>query len=288
MSDQPKPTIKEGDKVSVNFNATKDQSGKAGTVIASEQGHWYDKQGVAVYEVHRVKGGGMRPTTLADARKLGLVPSVTTILACAAKPGLEAWKAKQILEAALTLPRLPDETLDDYATRIIEDSKAQGRKAAERGTELHAAIEDYIWGRTTPAWDKHSEKVIETLHQYGIDLYAGKPEHSFASSLGYGGKIDWHNDEIVCDFKTKANLEPKRLAYDEHCWQLSAYATGLTEQRSYQFLNRPPITRCANVFVGIDDCQVRIHEWEEPDITKGWRAFQALLSFWQITKNYTP
>ncbi len=269
------------------------QSDTKGTGVASEQGHWYDKQGAAVYEVPRVKGGGMRPTTLADARKLGLVPSVTTILSCAAKPGLEAWKAKQILEAALTLPRLQDETLDDYATRIIEDSKAQGRKAAERGTELHAAIELYISNPHTKPfpdgcfqWKEHLQKLEATLKQYGIDIFSGNTEHSFASRLGYGGKIDWHNDEIVLDFKTKANLEPKRLAYDEHCWQLSAYSIGLTEQRSYQFLNRPPITRCANVFVGIDDCQVRIHEWEEPDITKGFLAFNHLLEFWKITKNY--
>ncbi len=251
---------------------------KAGTGIASEQGHWYDKQGAAVYQVPRSKGGGMRSTTLADARKLGLVPSVTTILSCAAKPGLEAWKAKQILEAALTLPRLPDETLDDYATRIIEDSKAQGKKAAERGTELHAAIEDFIRGQMNFIWKDHIKKVYETLLQYGIDILQGKPEHSFASPLGYGGKIDWHNDEIICDFKTKANLEPKRLAYDEHCWQLSAYGCGITHDDF----------RAINVFIGIDDCEVRIHEWNAGYIFKGFSAFEHLLAFWQITKNYKP
>ncbi len=245
---------------------------KAGTGIASEQGHWYDKQGAAVYEVPRVKGGGMRPTTLADARKLGLVPSVTTILSCAAKPGLEAWKAKQILEAALTLPRLPDETLDDYATRIIEDSKAQGRKAAERGTELHAAIENDIQqGPPSEKWDAHIQVLWKTLSQYGIDIYSGKAEHSFASPLGYGGKIDWHNDEIVCDFKTKANLEPKRLAYDEHCWQLAAYGTGIFDNRKFRGLN---------IFIGIEDHEVRIHEhcWE--DLLNSWEIFKLLLEFW--------
>ncbi len=250
---------------------------KVGTGIASEQGHWYDKQGNAVYEVPRAKGDGMRSTTLADARKLGLVPSVTTILACAAKPGLEAWKAKQVLEAALTLPRLPNESLDDYATRIIEDSKAQGKKAAERGTALHEAIEDYIWGRTTPQWDKHSEKVIETLHQYGIDLYSGKPEHSFASPLGYGGKIDWHNDEILIDFKTrKAISDKKRLAYSEHIMQLAAYADGLTISKA----------RCVNVFIGIDDCEIRIVEHSQEDREKGFRMFKLLLDFWMLTKDF--
>ncbi len=253
-------------------------------ILASESCHWYDKQGVAVYEVPRVRGGGMRSTTLADARKLGLVPSVTTILSCAAKPGLEAWKAKQILEAALTLPRLPDETLDDYATRIIEDSKAQGRKAAERGTELHSAIEDYIRGQKSLLWQSHCEKVDTTLKQYGIDILKGKTEHSFASPLGFGGKTDLVIDNIplLCDFKTKAKVKDvKQLAYPEHCWQLAAYARGVFGSLGIK-------ARIINVFIGIDDCEVRIHEWERADHDKAFSAFSHLLAFWQITKNYTP
>ncbi len=271
--------------IEVETLTTRTQSDAMGTGIASEACHYYDKQGNAVYEVPRVKGGGMRPTTLADARKLGLVPSVTTILACVAKPGLEAWKAKQILEAALTLPRLPDETLDDYATRIIEDSKAQGRKAAERGTELHAAIELYIANPHSKPfpdgcfqWKAHLQKLEATLKQYGIDLIDGHAEHSFASTLGFGGKIDWHNDCAIIDFKTKANLDAKRLAYDEHCWQLAAYESGLTDAQR----------KTINVFIGIDDCKVRIHEWTSYDQEQGWMAFTHLLKFWQITKNYTP
>ncbi len=260
----------------------RDDTPVKGIGIASEQGHWYDKQGNAVYEVPRAKGDGMRPTTLADARKLGLVPSVTTILSCAAKPGLEAWKAKQILEAALTLPRLPDETLDDYATRIIEDSKAQGKKAAERGTELHAAIEDYIKKTFNPMWSEHLNKLDKTLLQYGIDIHKGKPEHSFASEMGYGGKTDLIIDGIpaaLCDFKTKANLKAKQLAWPENCWQLAAYAHGIG------FVEP---ARLINVFIGIEDCEVRIHEWSNEDAIKGFKCFKLLLDFWQITKNYKP
>ena len=160
-------------------------------IIASESAHWYAKDGSPVYEVPTAKGIGFRPTTLADARKLDLVPSVTMILRCAAAPGLEAWKATQLLQSALTLPKIDGEALDDYAKRVIEDSKEQGRKAAERGTELHKAIEDYIGGESVmTAWLDHCEEVSDTLDQYGINLFKGKTEHSFASPLGYGGKID--------------------------------------------------------------------------------------------------
>ena len=70
--------------------------------------HWYGKDGSPRYTV-TAKDGSDRPTTLRDARKLSLVPSVTTILKVAAKPGLEMWKLEQMLLAALTLPQRPDE-----------------------------------------------------------------------------------------------------------------------------------------------------------------------------------
>ena len=42
-------------------------------------GHWYSKEGKPVHTQIK-KDGGERNTTLADAKKLGLYPSVTTIM----------------------------------------------------------------------------------------------------------------------------------------------------------------------------------------------------------------
>ena len=53
----------------------------------SESGHWYDDQGNPAYEIIGANGK-QRNTTLRDAKKLGLLPSVTTVLGVAAKPGL--------------------------------------------------------------------------------------------------------------------------------------------------------------------------------------------------------
>ncbi len=112
--------------------------------LASEASHWYAQDGSPVYEVARAKGDGMRPTTLADARKLNLVPSVTLILGCAAKPGLDVWKLRQMFEVAYTTPRIDGESDDDFYGRVVIESKEKARLAAERGTELHAAIEEWI------------------------------------------------------------------------------------------------------------------------------------------------
>ncbi len=268
------------------------------SALASESAHFYDTQGRPVYEVpYADPSKGMRPTTLSDARKLNLYPSVTKICSIAAKPGLEIWKATQILEASLTLPIQQGETIDAYALRVVEDSKAQGQKAMDKGKELHAAIENWIQGKVDSPdkiyiptlidsqWGKHIGKVYESLNQYGIDILQGKPEHSFYHESGFGGKVDWHTDEIVIDFKTKDKLtetvkgkvKDKKLAWPENCEQLAAYSRGLHHGFD---------KRIINVFIGVEDCEIRIHEWTRQDYENGWAVFQALLKVWQIRNNY--
>ncbi len=260
------------------------------SALASESAHFYDTQGRPVYEVpYADPSKGMRPTTLADARKLFLAPSVTKVCGIAAKPGLEIWKATQILEASLTLPIQQGETVDAYALRVVEDAKAQGQKAMDKGKELHAAIETYIQRKALPiemdVWSRHCCKVQDTLNQYGIDILQGKSEHSFYHESGFGGKVDWHTDEIVCDFKTKDKLtetvkgkvKDKKLAWPENCEQLAAYSRGLHHGFD---------KRIINVFIGVEDCEIRIHEWTKQDYENGWAVFEALLKVWQIRNNY--
>jgi len=114
----------------------------------SESGHWYKKDGTPAYTVHGKTGEG--PATLRDARKLGLLPSVTTINGMLSKAGLDTWKQQQVLLAALTLPRLPDEPEADWLARVMQDSKATGREAAERGTAIHGIIQTWFEGVYMP------------------------------------------------------------------------------------------------------------------------------------------
>jgi len=108
----------------------------------AESGHWYTKDGVPAYTT--IGKTGERATTLRDARKLGLLPSVTTIIGIMAKAGLDNWKQQQVLLAALTLPRLQTESEQEWLTRVMQDSRATGREAAERGTAIHAIIQGYF------------------------------------------------------------------------------------------------------------------------------------------------
>ena len=134
----------------------------------AESGHWYTKDGTPAYTT--IGKTGERNTTLRDARKLGLLPSVTTINGMLSKAGLNSWLQQQVLLAALTLPRLPDEPEADWLARVMQDSKATGRDAADRGTAIHAIIQGYFEQmymftlNTKCSWPP-TVKVLESLRQ---------------------------------------------------------------------------------------------------------------------------
>ncbi len=272
---------------------TDTQSKALGTGIASESQHWYDKQGAPIYEVPCKSREGTRPTNIGDGRKLDLVPSWTLIGNCIAKPGLQTWKEDQFGMACLTLPKRQGESLDSFFKRAREDSRAQGIAAAARGTELHKAIELYIQTKELPLlgkdsiWTTHIMNLRETLFQHGIDLEQGQPEHSFATQIDgnwYGGKTDYHkrNGELVCiDFKSKDKIEPKKqLVWDEHAMQIAAYGYGLfgvvTTNRDWKWES----FRGLNVFVGVNDCEIRVHEHTPEDLAHGFELFRSILDFW--------
>ena len=258
------------------------------TIIArsAESVHWYRQDGGPQYTV-KAKDGSERPTTLRDARKMDLVPSVTTILKVAAKPGLEQWKLEQMLLSALTLPRLPVEDEKAYIARIVADSKETGKQAAEKGTRIHESIESWFSGKR----DVEHKQTAMAFEEAIFDHFKTHPdqpwltERSFASPLGYGGKVDLYcvPDEhvpvgIVLDAKSKDfGPDDKVDAYDEHLMQLAAYRHGLGV----------PHARCANVFASrTHPGLIKVVEWSEEDLKNGWEMFQCLLRFWKLKNSF--
>ena len=250
------------------------------TIRASESNHWYTKDGVPQYTVPSKKDGLPRATTLRDARTMDLVPSVTTILNMAAKPALIAWLQQQVLYAALTLPRRPDEPEKEYIERIINDSKEQGRSAADAGTAIHASIQGFYEDKPT---GKHQESVDACTkaitEHFGEAIWIS--ERSFSHEFGFGGKCDLFcasTINAVVDIKTKEFTDPKKVeGYDEHLMQLAAYRVGLGI----------PMARCANVFVSRNVPNlVVVKEWSEEDLVRGWKMFLSLLEFWQLKNQF--
>jgi len=258
------------------------------TIIArsAESVHWYDQKGAPAYTV-KAKDGSDRPTTLRDARKFNYVPSVTTVMKVAAKPALEAWKMEQMLLAALTLPQLPNEPEAHFVQRIIQDSKETAKRAAERGTRIHESIEKYFLGGHKVEHGDIAKAFDEYVAKY-FKLKSMNPwvvERSFASPLGYGGKVDLYTGidsttptGIVLDAKTKEfDYDDDVPAYSEHAMQLAAYRHGLGL----------PQARCANVFISVKrPGLIKIKEWTEEELDQHWEMFKSLLRFWQLKSKF--
>ena len=244
---------------------------------SSESTHYYTRDGDPMYTVPSKKDGSQRPTTLRDARERNLVPSVTTILNIAAKPGLNVWLQEQAILAALTLPRYENEPESVWLKRVVQDSKSQAREAADLGTEIHTAVQGFYEGRKASAFPIHVQTCTRVIEgRYGARNWVA--ERAFAHEMGFGGKVDLHCEGIVIDIKTKDFSDPSKVVpYDEHLMQLAAYRVGLGM----------PEARCANVFISRTNPDLAVvTEWAEEDLQRGWKMFTALLAFWQYKNQY--
>lgn len=196
---------------------------------ANSAGHWYKPDGTPAYTITG-KNGRERNTTIRDARELGLLPSVTTILQVVAKPGLETWKIDQAVMAALTATRKDGESDTDFIARIKREAKEQAFKAAEFGTTVHGQIERHYRGEPVDqAYRLFVDGVVDEVDRF-FNSYNWIPERSFAHN-GYGGKVDLHGTNgqkyAVIDFKGKDGPLDEVDTYPEHWMQLAAYGAGL-------------------------------------------------------------
>ena len=246
------------------------------TDFAKESTHWYATDGTPAYTVVGVNGRE-RATTLRDAKLLNLLPSVTSIIRLAAAPALEKWKRNQVLLAAMTLPKIEGESSDHFVERVETDWQEQGKAAAERGTTIHAAIEKHYRGEYHG--DLWTPWIIEATAELSLRCgnQAWKPERSFASPLGYGGKTDLHSDGWIVDVKTKDG-DLSATTYDEHVLQLAAYRNGLGIGEA----------KGGILFVRRDKPAALFCEVKEADLQRGWAMFQALLAYWQAKTGYRP
>lgn len=248
----------------------------AGEIITaahgSDSGHYYDaKTGAAAYTIIG-KNGVERATTLRDARKMNLVPGVTTILKMADKPGLLYYIKKQVLLAALTLPKIYGESEETWVGRVMADADEHRIKAAERGTLIHAWIQQGFEGKPLPEdgeiYFHAAKQELECAHGDVIG-WSWLCEETFATD-GYGGKVDLHHrGNIIIDIKTKdASLEGLKTWDDMHM-QLAAYRRGLKDLSA----------SCGILFVSTKDVAAKLVMIPEEQLVRGERMFEALKAY---------
>lgn len=247
--------------------------------FASDAGHWYDAAtGEPRYTVI-AKNGNERPSTLRDARLNGWLPSVTTILGVARKPGLEMWLEDQAYQSAFTTPAISGETYDAWKARVKAFAAEEATAARDRGTEIHGALEMPFQGKPVPdEFNVIVERANAALNEF-CGEQAWRPERSFSCrEYGYGGKVDLHSDQWVVDWKTKSDVSEKDKLWDEHFLQLAAYRYGL----------QLPAARCAIAYVDRVNGFTRLIEADEDDLANGMAMFRALLAFYRAKNRYAP
>lgn len=255
--------------------------------------HWYHRDGSACYEVPDSTGKRMITPTLVHARKLGLLPGFSAVERIMASPGLERYKIRQAVLAALTLPRIADESDEAFLKRVDTDGMAHARNRADEGKEIHKAIEQFLRGKTYDVrWHAQVSAVAKYLHTLGND---------------------W-----VADFKSKqtlAGLKDYELFYDNHIMQLVAYKRGLVRkllegnQGSPKDWVRcettfghplgyggrvdahsPSVTQgalCVSILISVDEPgEIRTRVWDEKESIRAEDMFAMCLKLWQAKNRY--
>lgn len=254
----------------------------------TESGHWYsfiDQRQIAT--VTGSKGDPVKPD-LRHARKYQFAPGVTTIIREAHKEQLVQYRERQVLLAALTLPRNQGESEDDYVDRILSDAKQAAWKAAEQGSEIHGRIERDLTNQ--------SQLVDSWVHETRLALRALTPEigawtceRPVVHNYGFGTKSDLSGvcpltqRAFVVDIKTKDGDVSNVKLYAEHCQQLAATRAALAQQ-DRQFEH----AICAIVFVSRTQPQASLVVAPDADVAHGWETFKALLHLWQQRNRYAP
>ena len=254
-------------------------------LFSPDSAHWYQRDGVPLHSVTSAKGEP-RPTTLRDARKLSLLPSVTNILSVIAKPELTAWLQEQAVMAALTLPRVVGESEDAFAKRVVADSQTTRDGAADVGTAFHHGAQ-----RVAQTLEVDQTDRLAPWLNYYRDWFQANcvrllwTERVLVNAeLGYAGTADLLMEHqayglTLVDLKTqgvKAAMGPS--TYKSWGYQLAAYRRAL---------GKPVV--CVNLILNSREPHEPVEApWSEEELERCWVAFEAARRLWMIEKRYDP
>jgi len=273
--------------------------------MSIESGHWYTLDGKAAHsQPTKTKGAKpTRPTTIADAKRLGLLPSVSAYTRMLAAPYLERYKMLEVAKACYSCPPAGGENYDDYARHILEKSGKDGSGAAEVGTQVHAALDLYFTdpvrynsypliflqdGSVVPAFVLPAVAKIQAL-----GLTVNSTETVLVNpAYGYAGTTDMlftHKNLCgVLDFKTKRTHEGEPvISGDTHCMQIAAYHAAFWGADDGEAIGLNAIGY--NVYISTTEIgRVDVVEYSRDELLEGWQAFKSCLQLYRYIKGFDP
>ena len=249
--------------------------------------HWYRSDGSPMHSIKKADGSGTRPTHKSDARKLGLLPSVTNMLGIYAKPGLNSWRETQVALATLDNPRGPNEGQDYWTKRVRRAAFDQVDAAADLGSAIHHAIDNalgnYDWNQELA---EYVRPVLDWVQSTGIEIVSREhrvvnPEEGFAGTADAFFRFNSKGMGIL-DYKTKKTKPGQKItAYPEQRMQLAAYAA------TYWGEANLPDVLAANVFISTTE-PGRMEVVKVQDLSRHWLAFRLTAAMWRYFNDYDP
>lgn len=265
-------------------------------------GHWYTQTGESKHHTQYATGarkGEWRNTTLRDARKDNLLPSVTTVLGAYPKGNLDRWIKEQVViamhnnppsgpaAAPITSLKDADEAQMNYFSYIDKLSNKRRDEAAARGTFLHDNVEAMILGKPWDESDAHLQTVKEWMDKNLAEVHFTE-KNVVDLELKIAGRLDacliLQDDPrpIIVDYKgrgfndLKRGPEPKQ--YKTDMMQLAFYAKA-TE-----------VERIANLYIANDREQplIYFYEYTPEQMQEAYEAFKHLVHIWQYDHSYEP
>jgi hypothetical protein len=233
------------------------------------------------------KDGELIDGDLRQARKLGGLPSPTTVLNILGSPGLKYYFRKQMFESTATTPRLPNESDDDYFDRCCKWADEHGQAARDRGGDFHDLVQRFhMRPRSGEITTDHT---LYTQFEAYTDWYFANVKRSLmveqaVIGQGYAGRVDhvaeMMDGRIAClDVKTQDITKKKKFTYYSN-WavQLGAYAGAI----------KPIPDVLISVAVSSNSpAVVEAYEWPKPP-SYYHDIFLGLLKYWCLDADYYP
>ena len=261
-----------------------------------DSGHWYWRDGSSAHELPlKSDPSHMKKTTLADAKKLGLCPSVTTILKAKSSHALESWRQRMVIEACYNNKDV-NIPLDQWSGMVTNEAFEIVGRSADEGTQYHLVVESVVNNTDMPDYEltippEFFSGFCEWWDNLGVTCM--ETEVGFAHPLGFGGRMDFvgHDDrgrDVFIDWKTQDTAGKKKCGFyrDSFPVQLAAYMEGYRHKISKEmlFLYKP---RMISVVISRDEPgRVEHKEWDNPEVY--WEAFKNLFGWWKFEKQYDP
>jgi len=251
--------------------------------------HWYTLAGAPSHT--NDKGN---PTTLREARRENLLPSITTVLGVVDAKGLNRWRENQIAEAVHGATQADGEPLIEFFRRCIEEARAVPTEAAERGKAIHAVAEATLLGKEIdPGEDVQKRAVIDWIVANVTKVYFAEkplvhPELAMAGCADACVDIKGVQGRVVLDFKTR-----KFKSFKTHpTWRAAWYPKDLRQLAFYaDCLPDDPAPRVANIGINTatnDPWPAEVKLWEPDEVAAAIDDVAAARVLWCSENKYHP